>query len=77
MSPNRARNKNQKREKLICFCNAIPVSVVEKAIENGAKNMGQIFDRTQAGCGPCGGSCQPEIRKFLAKKLTQDPESNT
>lgn len=67
MSPNRARNKKPK-ERLICYCNAIPLAVVEKAIENGAKTMGEIFDRTNAGCGPCGGSCQPQIRRLLEQK---------
>lgn len=71
MSQNRARNKKSKQEKLICYCNGIPLAVVEKAIEDGAKTMGQIFDRTTAGCGPCGGSCQPEIRKLLEEKLAK------
>tara|TARA_Y100001935_G_C17307830_1_gene513582 strand:- start:3124 stop:3354 length:231 start_codon:yes stop_codon:yes gene_type:complete len=70
-SKNRARNKSKKskKEKLICYCNKIPLRVVEEAIDNGASSLGDLFDRTQAGCGPCGGSCQPELRKLLAKKL--------
>lgn len=71
MSQNRARNKKNK-EKLICYCNGIPLADVEKAIANGARTMGEIFDRTRAGCGPCGGSCQPEIRRLLEQAKEKD-----
>ena len=68
MSQNRARNKNQKKEKLICYCNSVPLAVVQDVIDKGAKTMGEIFDRTTAGCGACGGTCQPDIKRLLNEK---------
>lgn len=67
---------NKVRKKLLCYCNGIPVEDVQRAIDNGATTMGQIFDRTTAGCGACGGSCQPEIRKLLEQSQKKKTESN-
>jgi bacterioferritin-associated ferredoxin len=42
--------------------------VVQDVIDKGAKTMGEIFDRTTAGCGACGGTCQPDIKRLLNEK---------
>lgn len=52
---------------LICFCNEVPKSKIDAAMANGACTLAAIFDQTFAGCGPCGGSCQPELVQLLAE----------
>lgn len=61
--------RNPKPSPLVCLCNAVPRADVETAIGRGAKTLSQVFDRTLAGVGPCGGSCQPELRKMLEQYL--------
>lgn len=60
-----ARKKLDPRDPLICSCNEVPRSQIEAAIGRGACSMADIFDATWAGCGPCGGTCQPEIAELL------------
>ncbi len=60
--------KNDRRDPLICLCNAVPRSRIDAAIDCGACSLAQIFDSTWAGCGPCGGSCQPEIARILGER---------
>lgn len=69
-------NKN-KRDRLICLCNAVPQSVVEKAIREGAHSLSRIFDETMAGVGACGGSCQPCLKNMLEtyQQTGQFPEN--
>lgn len=54
-----------KTDKLICLCNAVPQSQIEAAIVNGCHTLSKIFDATQAGVGPCGGSCQGRLLEML------------
>jgi len=42
------------------------MSVVEKAVQDGASTLAQIYDRTGAGTGPCRGSCRVILRSILA-----------
>jgi bacterioferritin-associated ferredoxin len=47
-------------------------------MDGGADTLAKLFDATFAGCGPCGGSCQPELQKILyedqlAKQQPQEP----
>ena len=63
-----------KRSPLVCFCNGVSREAIEDAIRRGCTTLGKIFDSTTAGCGPCGGSCQPELRKMLAEHLKNDPQ---
>jgi len=46
---------------VICFCNEIRLSAIVVALDDGAVTLADIFDATWAGCGPCGGSCQPDL----------------
>lgn len=50
---------------IVCCCNGVPLSEVVDAMENGACTLSELFDRTWAGCGPCGGSCQPDLEALL------------
>jgi bacterioferritin-associated ferredoxin len=60
---------NDKKARLICYCNAISQEEIEQAILRGCNSLGKIFDATTAGCGACGGSCQPTLRKMLETYL--------
>jgi bacterioferritin-associated ferredoxin len=61
---------DKRRKRLICLCNSVPQDTVEAAIERGCNTLSKIFDATTAGVGPCGGSCQPVLRKMLDAYLT-------
>jgi bacterioferritin-associated ferredoxin len=54
---------------LVCFCNEVPRSAIDRAIACGACTLAQLFDATFAGCGPCGGSCQPHLVHILGEAL--------
>ena len=62
--------KPDRRDPLICLCNSVSRSRIDAAIDGGACSLAQIFDATWAGCGPCGGTCQPEIARILTERLT-------
>lgn len=64
-------SKKQKKE-IICFCNQIPKEVIEKAIQEGAKTLNEIYDKTTAGVGPCGGSCRRKIAPLLEEALKKN-----
>lgn len=69
-----AKPKYDPRDPLICSCNEVPRSQIVAAIRRGASSMADIYDATWAGCGPCGGTCQPEIAALLvASRATQVP----
>jgi bacterioferritin-associated ferredoxin len=55
---------------IVCTCNMVPRTVIEKAIGRGCHRMEQIFTATTAGVGQCGGSCRPEIQKMLTEYLS-------
>lgn len=57
--------KNNPSSKYICYCNCITRAEVEEAIRSGCTTLGKIFDRTGAGVGACGGTCQADLRKLL------------
>lgn len=61
-----------KKKVFICLCNSISEEVIKKAIEEGVKDADQLYDRTGAGVGPCGGSCRattvPWIEYYLKHK---------
>lgn len=62
------RQKNR-GDPVICCCNNVRRSEIVAAIAGGARSMATIFDVTFAGCGPCGGTCQPEIAHILRCEL--------
>lgn len=64
-----APNKKDKAAQLICFCNGVSRGEIESAIRAGCQSLGRIFDRTNAGVGACGGSCQPDLRRMLDRYL--------
>jgi bacterioferritin-associated ferredoxin len=61
--------KKKKKVDPICFCNNVPLEVVQEAILNGAKTLNEIYDKTTAGVGPCGGSCRRKIAPLLEDYL--------
>jgi bacterioferritin-associated ferredoxin len=62
-----AQNQKNDNKRLICLCNEVSQETIEAAIARGCSSMGKIFDATLAGCGACGGSCQPTIRRMLSQ----------
>lgn len=58
---------------VICFCNEIRLSEIVQALDDGAASLADIFDATWAGCGPCGGSCQPDLQAILEDYLAASP----
>ncbi|MBX3023056.1 MAG: (2Fe-2S)-binding protein [Bdellovibrionales bacterium] len=62
-------DKNPKRTRFICLCNSVPQDVIEAAIARGCNTLSKVFDATTAGVGPCGGSCQPVLRRMLDSYL--------
>lgn len=64
-----AGRKRDKNDELICSCNEVPRSVIQAAMANGKLSLAEIFDATWAGCGPCGGTCQPRIVEMLRNHL--------
>ena len=58
---------NSGAPKIVCFCNDVPERKVVECIRLGAKTLGQIYDQTQAGSGPCGGSCRDMIKALIAQ----------
>ncbi len=55
----------KKQTTFVCLCNSIPEDVIKKAIEAGVKDCDQLFDRTGAGVGPCGGSCRATTSPWI------------
>jgi bacterioferritin-associated ferredoxin len=58
-------------EKYVCYCNRVPKEPIENAIRRGCHSLSKIFDATNAGVGPCGGSCRPYIQKMLDGYLSE------
>lgn len=58
------RNKPNKSP-AICLCNFVTQETIEKAIAEGAHTLAEIYDKTGAGTGPCGGSCRPTLVKMI------------
>lgn len=69
------RSRRPDPDPLVCFCNEVRRSTIQAAIENGADTLAALFDATWAGCGPCGGSCQPDLVSLLERR--DDPHLNT
>ncbi len=58
--------KKKKRKQVICLCNHVRKETIEQAIKKyNLKEINEIFDKTTAGVGACGGSCQPLLKKIL------------
>lgn len=60
-----SRNKQKKRDEIICRCNNVSRGTIEDAIKNGCDTLNKIFDTTSAGVGPCGGSCRRKLGPLL------------
>ncbi|MCC6278632.1 MAG: (2Fe-2S)-binding protein [Oligoflexia bacterium] len=74
-------NKKSKKLELICFCNQVSKEVIEKAIQEGAQTLNEIYDKTTAGIGPCGGSCRrkiaPILEEFLSRSTPSAPKKSS
>lgn len=62
-------------DRIVCYCNAVPASSVVVAIEAGARTLTDIYDKTGAGTGPCGGSCRGRLRDLLNHHATSAPSA--
>ena len=65
---NRTRNK-AKKSTIICLCHQVEQKKIEQAIARGCNTLSKIFDATNAGVGPCGGSCRPILKVMLEHYL--------
>lgn len=65
--PNRNQNSTRGSSKspIICRCNNVSEEKIHQAIRDGARSMNEIFDKTTAGVGPCGGSCRWKLQPIL------------
>jgi Fe-S-cluster-containing hydrogenase component 2 len=67
-------NQNE-GEAMICLCERVTVSDVEKLIEQGITDLNQIKAITRAGMGPCGAkTCEVLIKQLLRQKGIQPEE---
>lgn len=64
-------NPHHKKDKspIICRCNEVTEKTIQDAIQSGCKTLNEIFDKTTAGVGPCGGSCRRVIGPMLEHYL--------
>jgi bacterioferritin-associated ferredoxin len=62
--PDQPRSR-KKTSEIICLCNNVDRESIEKAIRDGAQDLNEIFDKTTAGVGPCGGSCRRKLGPLL------------
>ncbi len=62
---------------VVCFCNEVRLGTIVDALGDGATTMAEIYDKTWAGCGPCGGSCQPDLKLILEDWLVGDETSTS
>lgn len=67
--------KTIQKRNIVCRCNNISRETIEAAIVDGCKTMNEIYDATQAGVGPCGGSCRrvilPILQTYLEKQASE------
>ncbi len=61
---------------VVCFCNEIPLSKIVRALEDGARDLTDIIDATWAGCGPCGGTCQPDLEAIVEDWYAEDRDES-
>ncbi len=62
---------------IVCFCNEVRLRAIVIALEGGASTLSELFDQTWAGCGPCGGSCQPDLEAILTDWKELDDTGET
>ena len=61
---------------VICRCEEVTKEEIEKAIEDGARTVQGIKNRTRAGMGLCQGkTCYPLVRNILADRTKQKPST--
>lgn len=51
-------NDRKKKSPIICRCNNVTEETIKQAIIEGCDTLNKLFDATNAGVGPCGGSCR-------------------
>ncbi len=57
---------------VVCFCNEVRLSRIVDALDAGATTLAELYDLTWAGCGPCGGTCQPDLAAILDDWVGED-----
>ena len=60
------KNSKKVKSQIICLCNGVTKETIEKTIkDHNIQAIDEIFDRTTAGVGSCGGSCRPLLKQML------------
>lgn len=54
-------------ETIVCFCHKVNYGTILESINNGAKTVDEIVEKTSAGSA-CGG-CKTKIKKIIAGEL--------
>ncbi len=70
-----SQDSQDAEDPIVCFCNEVRLGTIVDALAEGACTMADIYDRTFAGCGPCGGSCQPDLALILQDWLAGEETS--
>ena len=66
---NQARSNQKRRSPIICRCNNVTEETIKQAIVDGCDTLNKLFDATNAGVGPCGGSCRKVTGPLLEHYL--------
>ena len=69
-------SQRKKESPIICRCNNVSEETIQQAIKSGCSTMNEIFDKTTAGVGPCGGSCRRKIQPILEHYLANQSFPN-
>jgi len=59
------KKKPKQKQLNVCWCNMVSKKSIETAIKNGSVDIYDIFEKTNAGVGACGGSCRPYIQNMI------------
>uniref|UniRef100_A0A7C3SK98 (2Fe-2S)-binding protein n=1 Tax=Thermofilum pendens TaxID=2269 RepID=A0A7C3SK98_THEPE len=60
---------------LLCFCEGVTIEDVERALEEGFRDLESLKRRLRVGMGPCQGRyCIPMLISYLSRKFGVPPE---
>jgi bacterioferritin-associated ferredoxin len=60
---------SKKERIIVCRCEDVTLEDIEKAIENGCKDLGDLKRLLRCGMGPCQGrTCMIQIAKIISRK---------
>jgi bacterioferritin-associated ferredoxin len=60
---------------LVCFCEGVTTEDVDRALEEGFRDLESLKRRLRVGMGPCQGRyCIPMLISYLSRRLGMPPE---